>query len=163
METPRNTILIRPLPTLPKRVVLDRASKVLGSGGSWCRVIMCWEEFGITEHECIFFRRLIKVHKLVEREQFVVFENIYECLFIPICTRKIILLVEQYFLIIDIKKYQEVLSGWLSRSNARVSRNHAKIALSRATMIGYLWLSLIIDQLECIVYFVFCAELYGKP
>ena len=34
--------------------------------------------------------RLTKLHKAVGRVQFVVFEKIYKCLFIPDCTKKII-------------------------------------------------------------------------
>ena len=34
--------------------------------------------------------RLTKLHEAVGRVQFVVFEKIYKCLFIPNCTRKII-------------------------------------------------------------------------
>ena len=54
-------------------------------------------QFGINKHEYIF-QRLTKLHEPVGRVQFVVFEKIYECLFIPNCTRKIIwLLVNNNF------------------------------------------------------------------
>ena len=39
-----------------------------------------------------FFQRLTKLHEPYGLVQFVVFEKIYKCLFIPNCTRKIMFL-----------------------------------------------------------------------
>ena len=46
--------------------------------------------------------RLTKLHEAVGRVQFVVFEKIYKCLFIPNCTRKSF----HYVLITSMKKYE---------------------------------------------------------
>ena len=76
-----------------------------------------------------FFQRLTKLHKQVGRVQFVVFEKIYECLLIPNCTRKIIWLsVNNIHKKISPCWLTKKNSRWLSRRNARVSRNQGKIA-----------------------------------
>ena len=49
-----------------------------------------WATTGIPVISTIkFFQRLTKLHEPVGRVQFVVFEKINKCLFIPNCTRKI--------------------------------------------------------------------------
>ena len=68
-----------------------------------------------------FFQRLKKLHEPVGRVQFVVFEKIYSCLFIPNCTRKIILLPvnDIHEKISPCMLIDEKNSRWLSRRNAR--------------------------------------------
>ena len=46
-------------------------------------------QFGINKHESIF-PKTDKIAQPVGRVQFVIFEKIHKCLFIPNCTRKII-------------------------------------------------------------------------
>ena len=57
--------------------------------------------------------------------------KIYKCSFIPNCTKKIMWLL--------INNICEKISRWLSRSNARVSRNQGKIAPSIAPSRGCAW------------------------
>ena len=48
-------------------------------------------KFGINKHKDFFsfFKNIMKLHEPVGRVQLVVFEKLYECLFIPNCERKI--------------------------------------------------------------------------
>ena len=82
--------------------------------------------------------------------------KIYKSLFIPNCKSKIMWLL--------INNIHEKISRWLSRRNARVSRNqeklrhqlrHPGIHLKAKDLIGHLWVSLIIDQSERLVCFLF--------
>ena len=57
--------------------------------------------------------------------------KIYKCLLIPNCTRKIMWLL--------INNIYEKISRWLSRRNARVSRNQEKIALTIAPSRACAW------------------------
>ena len=57
--------------------------------------------------------------------------KIYKCLFLPNCTRKIMWLL--------INNINEKISRWLSRRNARVSRNQGKIAPSIAPSKACAW------------------------
>ena len=67
----------------------------------------------------VHFFRLTKLHEPVGQVQFVGDEKIYECLFIPNCTRKIILLPA-------VNNICEKISRWLSRRNTRILRNQGK-------------------------------------
>ena len=62
--------------------------------------------------------------------QFGVFWKIYECLFIPNCTRKIMWLLNNI---------HEKISRWLSRRNTRVSRNQRRIMPSIAPSRACAW------------------------
>ena len=72
------------------------------------------------------------MHEPVGRVQFVVLEKINKCLFIPNCTRN---------------------AGHCSQ----IFKFRCDIQGSH--LIGYLWVSLIIDQSECLICFFLCTEL----
>ena len=101
-----------------------------------------------------YFQRLTKLHESVGRVQFVVFEKIYECLFIPNCTRKIIWLpannihekISPRWLM---KKFRD---GWAEGTHAyhaiREKLRHElrppghALVLKTNDLIGHLWVSL---------------------
>jgi len=66
-----------------------------------------------------------------------------------------------HWLLSLINNVHEKIPRWLSRRNARVSPNQGKIAPSRACAwfenkrFDWVWVSLIIDQSECLVCFLF--------
>ena len=110
-------------------------------------------QFGINKHEQIF-KRLTKLHEPVGWVQFVIFEN-----FIPNCTRKIMwLLINNLYM----KKFRD---GWAEGTHAyhaiREKLRHQlrqpgrSLDLKTKDLIGHLWVSLIIDQSECTVCFLF--------
>ena len=83
---------------------------------------------------------------------FVVFEEIYKWLFIPNCTRKIMSFLNNIHENFGLVKQKQGI---------RLTQNCAISCTIQGThLIGYLWLCLLIDQSECLVYsFFFCSEL----
>ena len=108
-----------------------------------------WNEISTSK----IFQRRPKLHKPVGRVQFVVFEKIYKCLFIPNCTRKIM-----WLLINNI--HEKIRDGWAEETYAyhaigKKLRHPGRVLdLKTKDLIGYLWTSLFINQSECLLYYL---------